>query len=200
MDDCFPPWLQRNTSRRLGPTIDEAIPYPVYQEQEAILSDDNPNSPSLNISDSYFKSIAGTIITGQVATRIIEIIPRDLYDTVVIMAFDNNPIVANKRGFPIFLSMDRPGRIVTADLIAGNPEAKLCISTAFDAADFSSYPTAIAVSQLFQIAGANAVIATNLTYPTPKTNRPFYVWFSDTTPPGNTIAVAFKITWYLQGR
>lgn len=198
--DCFPQWLKNRTAQRIGPPIDSAIPYPVYQQQPPIISADNPLSASLNISDAFFKSFAGTILLAAIPTTIIKVTPRDVYDTINVSGLDNNPVLVNNRGVPIFFSMDRPGRITNEVPFQGNPEICVCAANAFAIADVSSFPTCIAVPQVFNLGGGGHQVYSTFVFTTPKTNRPFYVWFGDGIQGTPTVAANFKITWYVQGR
>jgi len=209
-NDCFPEWMKRRASRTMGPPIDELIPTPIYQRQELVLSPYNENSPSENLSDAYFKSFASRILTANLNQTIVKITPRDAYDTIIINAWDNGVSAAASRGTTIFFSVNRPGRIITEPMNAGNPEASLCTANFFNIADPSSFPTCMATPISFFIGTANGIISTNLVFKSPKTNRPFYFWFSDGGTVGApaaagtvglpTIAANFKVTWVVLGR
>jgi len=200
MGDCFPEWLKRRVAGRIGPPIDDVPPYPVYQKQPLIGSADNNLSPSFNVADAFFDGFSGTVLLAAIPTTIIKITPRNAYDTIVITVFDNQTPPVNNRGAPIFLSMDRPGRITTETPLQQNPEICVCAANAFAVADTSSFPTVVAVPTIFNLGGATQQISNNITFPTPKTNRPFYVWFGDSIQGVPIIAANFSITWYVQGR
>src|SRR5688572_17308585 len=111
--DCWPDWLKRRSAQRLGPEIDDVIPYPVYQQQPTINSAENNLSPSINVGDAYYECFAGRILLAVINTTIVKVTPRHAYDTIMVTAFDNDPGGAptNLDGVPILFSFDRPGRI-----------------------------------------------------------------------------------------
>ena len=210
---CWPEWLTRRNRDRFGPEYGSDVPYPVYQVQPSILSADNSNTSSQGKNDAYFQGVASTIALANIDTTIIHIMPNNVYDTISIVAFpfpDQTPNAnANLRvpsfSVPIFFSMDRPGRITTETQIQGSQEAMLASASVFSPIDPSSFPTCIQVpqTQLNQALNAPSAVYTNFLYPTVKTDRPFYFWFGDginTLPAAAITGIAFKASWYVQGR
>lgn len=209
MNDCFPPWLKRQVRDAIGPPIPDPLSYPVYQVQPGVLSQSNPNGNQggLLVSDSFFQSFANRIASANVATSVVEVFPNNVYDTVIIVAFDD--ALTGAKLVPIFFSLDKPGRVNAGTMTASsvtwpNPQTEVNLWTTgvFDPSDFSGYPNCVIGQQ---------VGLTNYStqfFDSVKTNRPFYVWFSDNDgtgggghrtplPAGNA---AFKISWYVRGR
>lgn len=192
--ECWPGWLERDTVARLGPGISDVIPYPVYQVQPPVISQENPNGNNLNLNDAFFQCASGIIAGGSVGTTIIHVMPNNVYDTILIMALDTARTVP----VPIFLSMDRPGRITTETAQQGNPEVSVCVATTMTAAlaalDVSSLPTCVQIGQPSTILPYSSLV-----FSSARSNRSFYLWFGDSVVPAPTNA-AFKASWLTQGR
>jgi hypothetical protein len=199
MDGCFPDWLKNRSAGRLGPGIDELIPYPVYQRPPLILSADNNNSPSGNVNDAFFDCASGRILNAVINTTIVKIEPRNAYDTITVCAWDSSNTI-NLRGCPIFFSMNRPGRMLIETPVGDNPEISFATARAFDVNDFSSYAMLIQIAGNLNVGAADAEAITQLIVPTPKTNRPFYLWFGDGIQGIAPQAANFTATWTVVGR
>lgn len=216
MNDCFPDWLKRKSSQQIGPNFQDVIPYPVYQEQPPVISSENPNSRSAHVNDSFYQSAAGQIAMNLVDTRLIHVMPNNVYDTINVIGFTSPvaaagpPRSAMSPALPVFFSMDRPGRIITEAQIGGSQEAFLATCNAFDPTIVSDYPTCIQMpNNLLGYSAAGVILTTlaysytNLIIQTVKTNRPFFFWFSDALAilPLTANAIQnFKVSWWVQGR
>jgi hypothetical protein len=205
--DCFPDWLKRRTSQTYGPGIQEPIPYPVSLIQAGIQSQDNPNTNSQNITDSFLQNYVKALPASTIGTTIIHVIPNNMYDTIDIVAIDMGHTVE----VPAFLSFDRPGRLNSpaTEIIDQIPEVLLCVNAAtvtptfvggINQFDLSSLPNFISTGT------TAAAYYTCLHYQTVKTNRPFYVWFGMSITGGGSFDPApnpgalIKISWQVMGR
>jgi len=207
-EDCFPDWLQRLNRDRYGPNFGYPSPYPVYTVQPYVNSEENFTGPSIQLADAFYQFAGSSIPVANLATRVVHVMPRNPYDTITITAWVS-PLQTgvNSPGVPIFFSFNRPGRITTETEIQGSVEAYLAVANAFDPVnDISSFPNCIIMPQEVSVAN-NSVVGmayTVATFPTVKTNKPFYFWFNDgiaTLPAagaGNN--VGFKAAWFVQGR
>jgi hypothetical protein len=214
-EPCFPNWLTRMSVQRYGPNgLDNIIPYPVYQVSPPTYSADNANSNSVVKNDAYYQSAAAQIDVAVIDTRIVHIVPNNVYDTINITAFVSPGATAGPPrtppiGVPLFFSYDRPGRILIETPLAGAVEAFVATARVLDPTDPSSYPTCIDMPQVMLNLAltAPAAIYTNFLYQTVKTDRAFYFWFGDgiSTLPATTgiggaeTMINWKATWYVRG-
>ena len=213
MMECWPKWLTRHNNQTYGPNFSEPIPYPVFQQQQAVLSADNANQSSVSVADAYYQTASSRILLANLDTTIVHIMPNNAYDTINIVSFTSPVSAAGPPrlpglGTPLFFSMDKPGRYRAETPLGGSQEAFMSDPTqtlAFDPADPSSYPTCIQLPNSYANLALNAQagIYTNFSYATIKTNRPFYFWFGDginTLPVAPVTHVNFKVSWFVQGR
>ncbi len=214
--DCFPPWLKRRTIQDIGPQIEDAIPYPVYQIQPTILDAQNPNSPSFNVGEAANANFSGQFTPAQLPNRIVHVMPRNAYDTIYILAFDSNPTVASAVLIPIFLSFNAPSRPVGATpltevLLQGNQEIGIITCNTFVATsgaganlsvNSNDFPAMTGFQSYIPPSPATVVPYSFMQFDAQKTNRPFWAWFNDglSAVPGAAGAGNFKISWYVRGR
>ncbi len=221
--DCFPPWLRRRTAGRYGPQFEDTLSYPIHQVQPTILDANNPNTNSVEIGEASNANFAGQFAPGAspngIQNRIIHVMPNNAYDTIYILAFDSNPTVASSVLVPIFLSFNPPSRPVpvgppiplTEVLLQGNQEIGIITCNPFSATSGSGANLSVNVNDFPAMTGFQSYISpapvtvvpySFMQFDSQKTNRPFWVWFSDnlTAVPTAPGAANFKISWFTRGR
>jgi len=203
MMDCWPDWLKRRSDEVFGPGIQPFVAYPVFQLQPPIIDANNPNQ-STNPVNAFFQSTAGLIATANVGTRILHVMPATVYDCFYITVFDDHNSVSNNDALnfpvPIFVSFDRPGRIVSEVSANGNnKEVMLATANAYSSADPTNTPNQIYLPNPYS-GTAKVNYYNSVVIEGPRTNRPFYIWFNDgiaQAPTGNCV---YKVSWFTRGR